>query len=202
MLRKIRRNFNRWLEKPFRKSRMPVELQPPTLAPRPYSTRPHTCSLAEDQYLKANGGYLMPVIPDIREYEPVLPAGGPDSTHDVIALMGGTPSQLLIRFQDFINKQVPDTNSMAILAGATATPGDAEILARCEQEQAYWVRHAERKGIGWVYLDNPPPHRFISSLIENVASSGGNGGNQRTALRNLQTDSYTVPNILEFMQLV
>jgi hypothetical protein len=202
MLRKIWRNYDRLLHKPFRKSRKPIELERPTIAPRPDRTRPYTRSLAEDQYFKVNGGYLMPVIPDIREYGAVLPAGGPDSTHDVLALMGGTPSQLLIRFQDFIVKQVPDTNSMAILAGATATPGDAEALAHREQEQAYWVRHAERKGTGWVYLDNPPPHRFISSLIGNVTSTGGNGGTQRTALRNLQTDSYTVPDILEFMKLV
>jgi hypothetical protein len=202
VLRKIRRNCERWLSKPFGKRRKPIELERPTIAPRPYRTKPYTRSLAEDQYFTVNSGYLMPIIPDIREYGAVLPAGGPDSTHDVVALMGGTLSQLLIQFQNFIVNQVPDTNSMAILAGATVTPRDAEVLARREQEQAYWVRHAERRGTGWVYLDNPPPHRFISSLIGNVASTGGNGGNQRKALRNLQTDAYTVPDILEFMKLV
>jgi hypothetical protein len=62
------------------------------------------------------------------------------------------------------------------------------------------VRKSERKGTGWVYLDNPPSFRFITSPIGNLASTGGNGGDQRTALRNLQNDPFTVPDILKVMK--
>jgi hypothetical protein len=52
----------------------------------------------------------------------------------------------------------------------------------------------------WYYLDNPPNHRIITSLIGNIASTGGNGANQKRALYNLLTDPFTVPDILAFMK--
>jgi hypothetical protein len=203
MLTKLRMTLFRWLRNPFRKPKQTVEWQPPTSIQRTVSRiRSQSPSQAVSNSYTGNGnsGLLKPVLHNIDEWGGILPAGGPDATHDLIGLMVGTPSQLLTHCHDFITQQNPDTNSTALLLGATSTPGDEEALASREREQAYWVRKAERTGTGWVYLDNPPTHRIISRLIGNIASTGGNGGNQRRALHNLLTDPFTVPDILKFME--
>jgi hypothetical protein len=196
--RKIRRNFVRWFFRPFwkPKKKVAVDLPAPNI-PRP--TR--TLSELEHFYLKANGGYLMPIIPDFGQYAALFPAGTADSNHDLIAVMFGTTSQLLTHFYDFITYQNPDTNSTAVLISGTSTPSDAEALASRAREQAYWVRKSHPTRYGYTYLDNPPSFRFITDMVGNIASTGGNGGNQRTALRNLQTDPFTVPDILEVLRV-
>ena len=195
--RKIRRNFVRWFFRPFWKPKkhMPLDLPDPDI-PRQVKT----LSELEHFYLKANGDVLMPIIPDFGQYAELLPAGTPASCHDLIALMLGTPSQLLTHFYDFLTYQNPDTDNTALLISGTSTPSDADALASREQAQAYWVRKSQRRGLGYTYLDNPASFRFLSSLIGNGASTGGNGADQRRALRNLQTDPFTVPDILKLLQ--
>jgi hypothetical protein len=194
--RKMRRNFVRWFLRPFWKSKPKAAWQPPSVIPR----QDRTLSQLDRYYLKANGGYLMPIIPDIGQYADLFPAGTADSSHDLIALMFGTPSQLLAHMYDFITYQKPDTDNTALLLSGTTTPGDAGALASREREQTYWVRKSDWKGNKWVYLDNPPNFRFITDTIGNIASTGGIGGDQKTALRNLQTDAFTVPDILRILQ--
>jgi hypothetical protein len=179
--------------KPFWNHKPKVAEQPNRIVLKPDQLSRH----AHD-YLLASGEYLTPM--DTREYNGLLPAGGPDSWHDFIALAMGTPSLLLAQMHDFIAYQNPDGNNTALLLGGTCTPGDAEPLASRERLHAYWVRMSEQYGTGWRYVDNPPSHRIISSLIGNIASTGGNGGDQRRALHNLLTDAFTAPDILALVK--
>ena len=202
MLRKIKRNFGRWFLRPFWRHKRKVEWQPPTTIPRlDRRTRPPTLSEVVDNYYNGNGPprILNPVLRNLEDWHGLLPAGGRHATHDVIALMVGTPSQLLTHFHDFITQQNPDTNSVALLLGGTVTPGDEEALYQRELAQPYWVRTSERLDNVGVYLDTLPTHRVLSRLIGTVASSGGHGGDQRIALRNLLTDSYTYQDIRMFI---
>src|ERR687892_1065424 len=193
MLRKIRRNFGRWFLKPFWRHKRKVEWQPPTTIPRlDRRTRPPTLSEVVDNYYNGNGppGILNPVLRNLEDWHGLLPAGGRHATHDVIALMVGTPSQLLTHFHDFITQQNPDTNSVALLLGGTVTPGDEEALYQRELAQPYWVRTSERTNNVGVYLDTLPTHRILSRLIGTVASSSGPRGGQRGTPPNTLTPSF------------
>jgi hypothetical protein len=195
--RSLHRNYLKWLLRPFWKSKKKVALDlPAPNVPRPV----RTLSELEHYYLKANGRYLMPIIPDFGQYLDLLPAGTPDSCHDLIALLLGTPSQLLTHFYEFLTYQNPDTNSTALLLSGTSSPSDAAVLASLEQEHAYWVRKSQREGLGYRSLDNPASFRLLSSLLGNLPSSGGNGADPLRALRNLQYDPFTVPDILKLLK--
>jgi hypothetical protein len=180
-----------------------VDLKPPPVPAKPGRTNPHSLTELVDHHLTANGGVMLPILPDFGQWKGLLPAGGLNAHHHVIALVAGTSSQLLSLMHDFITEQQPDTDSTAILAGATATPADREALASREREQPYWVRTSQQTATTeWSYLDVPPPHRIISRTIGNFASTGGNGGKPRAALQNLLTDPYTAPDIHSFVEEV
>jgi hypothetical protein len=202
MLRKISRNFARWFHRSSWKHKAKVELLPPASPLKPGRAKPTSLTEIVNHHLEANGRLLMPILPDFGQWQDLLPTGGPDADNDVIALLVGTSSQLLSLMHDFITQQKPDTNSVAILAGATPTPADMKALARREQEHPYWVRQSIRTDTGWRYLDVPPSHRIISRPIGQFASTGGNGGNPRIALQNLLTDSYTARDIHSFVEEV
>ena len=202
MLRKISRNFARWFHRSSWKHKAKVELLPPTPPVKPGRAKPHSLTDIVNHHFEANGGVLLPILPDLGQWEDLLPAGGPHAHHDVIALLVGNSSQLLSLMHDFITQQKPDTNSMAILAGATPTPADLSALSRLEQQHPYWVRLSKQTATRCSYLDVPPSHRVISELIGQGASTGGNGGNPRVALQNLLTDPYTEPNIHSFVEEV
>jgi hypothetical protein len=202
MLRKIRRNFERWLTKPFRKTAKTIEGQPSTLPPQSLARskgKSITQIVPEFHNGDSHGSLLIPTTLGIDQWGGLLPAQGAFTGHDVIGLIIGSPLQLLNLIDDFVTKQQPDINSMALLMGATCTPGDEIPLATREMAQAHWVRQAEARGMGSVYIDSPPSHRFISRKIGNIASTGGNGGDQKKALFNLQTDPLTVPDTVSFV---
>jgi hypothetical protein len=168
MLRKIRRNFARLFLRPFWRHKQKVEWQPPTTIPRlDKRIRPPTLSEVVDNYYNGNGplGILKPVLRNLEDWHGLLPAGGRHATHDVIALMVGTPSQLLTHFHDFITQQNPDTNSVAMLLGGTVTPGDEEALYQRELAQPYWVRTSERVDTVGVYLDTLQRIAYSAGLL-------------------------------------
>jgi hypothetical protein len=79
MLRKIPRNFARWFHIPRWKHKEKVDLQPPTSIPKPGRTKPNSLTGIVNHHLEANGGLLLPLLPDFEQWEDLLPAGGPDA---------------------------------------------------------------------------------------------------------------------------
>jgi hypothetical protein len=200
MFRKTRRNFVRWLLKPFLKPEKPIEWQPTAPLQKQGERRSLTKAVADYYNGNGDGTYLKATIEGSDDWEELHQARGQDASHDLIPLIAGSASQLLTHFHDFITEQNPDTNNTAILAGTTVTPGDELPLSARERQQSYWVRRTEQTLTGSVYKDTPPSHRIISRLLGCLPATGGCGGDQLAALHTLLTDPFTVPHALKFME--
>ena len=199
-MRKIRRNFVRWLLKPFLKPEKPIEWQPTAPIQKQEERRSLQQQVSDYCNGKDKGWYLNTNLEDLDQWKELLELQGQNASHDLIALIVGSASQLLNHMHDFITEQKPDTFSLALLAGGTVTPGDERGLDARERQQPYWVRRTAQTVTGSVYLDSLPTHRIISKLLGCLPATNGNGGDQLRALHTLLTDPFTVPHTLKFME--
>ena len=217
MIRKISRNSIRWLNKAIWKL---IKNICKTIAkvfwrPQERTATPAILKASEDRAQappepvaeglvpERDGNHgialLKPSALNLEPLVPMLQERGPHSNHDVVAFVIGTPMQMLVHFHDFIVVQRPDTNSIAILAGATSTDGDDVNLTTRQLHYDPWERRIEGDGPRRLYVDWPATHRIISRKIGNIVSSNGNGGDQLKADRDLQTDPRTAPDIQKFV---
>jgi hypothetical protein len=189
-------NLFGWLNRPFSRSRHTLTPQPPRF---PQWTNPnrHIASqvIGQHEQRQNNTTVIVPSTVDIRRYERLLTARAAHTGHDVIAVAIGTAMRLLTHFHDFVVVQQPDTNSLALILAASCTAGDTDGLSLREAEHPPWVRYAEGAGEGAVSVYHPPAHRTITRKIGNINAANGNGGDQEQALRKLQSDPLTVPDL-------
>ena len=68
MLRKISRNFARWFHRSSWKHKAKVELLPPTPPVKPGRAKPHSLTDIVNHHFEANGGVLLPVLPDLGQW--------------------------------------------------------------------------------------------------------------------------------------
>jgi hypothetical protein len=196
MLRKIRRNFERWRNKSFRKS-TPCEWQPPDPTHLPAATNHlnHNEGVPKSQFGQGNTSYVTPPGLDIVPWVGPLSARVSHTGHDTLFFAAGTPMKFLTEVHRIIYNQHPDTNSIAGLIGGAVTDGDDDELVACQRELAYWERYTEGTGVGAVSLYHPPGHRITVQSVGNLMSASGNGCDQAKALLKLQTDPRTVPDL-------
>jgi hypothetical protein len=197
MLRKIKRNYNRWFEKHFHKSNNTFEWQPPDPTQLPMATNHlnHNEVVLNTQFSQGNASYVKPPGLDIAPWLGPLSARVSHTGHDTHIFAAGTPMKFLPEAHRIIVSQHPDTNSIAGLIGGAVTNGDDDELVACERELAYWERYTEGAGEGAVSLYHPPAHRITVHRLGNLMSTSGNGCDQAKALLKLQTDPRTVPDL-------
>jgi hypothetical protein len=189
-------NLFGWLHNPFSRSRNTLTPQPPRF---PQWTNPDrqipSQGMEQHQQRQNNTTVIAPSSLDITRYERLLTTRAAHTGHDVIVFAIGTAMRLLIHFHDFVVVQQPDTNSLALILAASCTDGDTDSLSLREAEHPPWVRYTERAGEGAESVYHPPAHRTITRKIGNIYSANGNGGDQEKALRKLQSDPLTVPDL-------
>jgi hypothetical protein len=197
MLRKIKQNYNRWLEKHFRKSKNTFEWQPPDLTQLPRATNDHTHHEVINNSPVGQGiaRFVSPYGLDVTPWIGPLSARLPYTGHDTLVFAAGTPMKLLPEFHRIIVNQHPETNSIAGLIGGTVTDGDDAELVACQHQLAYWERYTEGAGVGAVSVYHPPLHRITIEDLGNLQSASGNGCDQAKALLKLQIDPRTVPDL-------
>jgi hypothetical protein len=201
VLRKIKRNYDRWFEKHFHKSNKTFEWQPPdpTLLPAATNHLNHNAGVPISRFGQGFTNYVKPPGLNITPWLGPLSARLSHTGHDTLVFAVGTPMKFLPEFHRFIVNQHPDINSIAGLIGGTVTDGDDDELVACLRELAYWERYTEGTGLGAVSLYHPPAHRITVQRLGNLMSASGNGADQAKALRRLQTDPRTVPDLRQLV---
>jgi hypothetical protein len=201
MLRKIKRTYDRWLEKHFRKSTNTFDWQPPDPTQLPVATNHlnHNEGVPISHFGQGTVNYVKPPGLNITPWIGPLSARVSHTGHDTHIFAAGTPMKFLPEFHRFIRNQHPDTNSIAGLIGGAVTDGDDDELVACQRELAYWERYSEGSGLGAVSLYHPPAHRITVQRLGNLMSASGNGADQAKALLRLQTDPRTVPDLRQLV---